>query len=581
VLSGTPTQTGSFPITIKVTDGNGCTGIGGTYTLVIGCQTITVTNPGTTTGTAGVAFSQTFTQTGSIGGSTFTINTGTLPTGITLSAAGVLSGTPTQTGSFPITIKVTDGNGCMGTGSTYTLVIGCQTITVTNPGTTTGTAGTAFSQTFTQTGSIGGSTFSLNTGSLPTGLSLSAAGVLSGSPTQTGSFPITIKVTDGNGCTGTGSTYTLVIGCQTITVTNPGTTTGTAGTAFSQTFTQTGSIGGSTFSLNTGSLPTGLSLSAAGVLSGIPTQTGSFPITIKVTDGNGCTGTGSTYTLVISCQTITVTNPGTTTGTTGVAFSQTFTQTGAVGGATFTINTGSLPTGLTLSAAGVLSGTPTQTGSFPITVKVTGGNGCTGTGATYTLVIGSSTITVNLKLFLQGYYLSGSSMQPVLNNQGVPSSLATETDTITIDLHHPTTFALIDSKKAVLLTNGSVSVTFTQPAGSYYIGIRHRNTIETWSTNAVACTASSALYDFSDDPAKAMGDNQVLVESGVWAFYTGDLNQDGFVDVSDYPDFDNDNLGGVSGVYANTDMNGDGFVDVSDYPVFDNNNLTGVASIHP
>ncbi|MEP7164076.1 MAG: putative Ig domain-containing protein, partial [Ferruginibacter sp.] len=394
VLSGTPTQTGSFPITVKVTDGGGCTGIGSTYTLVIGCQTITVTNPGTTTGTAGVAFSQTFTQTAAIGGSTFSLNTGSLPTGLSLSAAGVLSGTPTQTGSFPITIKVTDGNGCTGTGSTYTLVISCQTITVTNPGTTTGTAGTAFSQTFTQTGAVGGATFTINTGTLPTGITLSAAGVLSGTPTQTGSFPITVKVTGGNGCTGTGSTYTLIIGCQSITVTNPGTTTGTAGVAFSQTFTQTGSIGGSTFSLNTGSLPTGLSLSVAGVLSGTPTQTGSFPITVKVTDGNGCTGTGSTYTLVIGCQTITVTNPGTTTGTAGTAFSQTFTQSGSIGGSTFSLNTGSLPTGLSLSAAGVLSGTPTQTGSFPITIKVTDGNGCTGTGSTYTLVIGCQTITV-------------------------------------------------------------------------------------------------------------------------------------------------------------------------------------------
>jgi hypothetical protein len=394
LLSGTTTQFGSFPITVKVTDGNGCTGIGATYNLVINCQVITVTNPATTSGVAGTAFNQTFTQTNAAGGATFSLNTGTLPTGLSLSAAGVLSGTPTQTGSFPITVKVTDGNGCTGIGATYNLVINCQTITVTNPATTTGTAGTAFSQTFTQSGSIGGSTFSINSGSLPAGLTLSAAGVLSGTPTQTGSFLITVKVTDGNGCTGIGATYTLVIGCQTITVTNPATTTGTAGTAFSQTFTQSGSIGGSTFSINSGSLPSGLTLSAAGVLSGTPTQTGSFPITVKVTDGNGCTGIGATYTLVIGCQTITVTNPATATGTIQVAFSQTFTQSGAIGGAIFSLNSGSLPAGLTLSAAGVLSGTPTVTGSFPITVKVTDGNGCTGVGATYTLVISCQTITV-------------------------------------------------------------------------------------------------------------------------------------------------------------------------------------------
>ncbi|HXA16533.1 MAG TPA: putative Ig domain-containing protein [Thermoanaerobaculia bacterium] len=393
VLSGTPTQTGSFPITVKATDANGCTGIGATYTLTINCQVITVTNPATTTGVAGTPFSQTFTQTGGFGATTFS-TASTLPTGLSLSSGGVLSGTPTQTGTFPIVVTATDANGCTGSGATYTLVIACQTITVTNPLTTTGTAGTAFSQTFTQSGAIGASTFTINSGSLPTGLSLSAGGVLSGTPTQTGSFPITVKVTDGNGCTGIGATYTLVIGCQTITVTNPATTTGTAGAAFSQTFTQTSAIGGATFSLNSGSLPAGLSLSAAGVLSGTPTVTGSFPITVKVTDGNGCTGVGSTYTLVIGCQTITVTNPVTTTGTIQVAFSQTFSQSGAIGGATFSINSGTLPAGLTLSSAGVLSGTPTVTGSFPITVKVTDGNGCTGVSAGYNLVINCQTITV-------------------------------------------------------------------------------------------------------------------------------------------------------------------------------------------
>jgi hypothetical protein len=225
---------------------------------------------------------------------------------------------------------------------------------------------------------------------LPTGLSLSNGGGLSGTPTQTGTFPITVGITDGNGCTGTGSTYTLVISCQTITITNPVTAAGTVNTAFNQAFIQTGGVGGATFTLNSGTLPAGLSLSTAGVLSGTPTQTGSFPITVGVTDGNGCTGSGSTYTLVINpaaCPAITVNNPATTSGAVNVVFNQVFAQTGAVGGATFALNSGILPAGLTLSPAGVLSGTPTQAGNFPIVIKVTDGNGCEGTGNTYSLVI--------------------------------------------------------------------------------------------------------------------------------------------------------------------------------------------------
>ena len=172
-----------------------------------------------------------------------------------------------------------------------------------------------------------------------------------------------------------------------ITVTNPVTTTGTVGTAFNQTFTQSGGSLPVSFTLNSGALPAGITLSTAGVLSGIPTQVGSFPITVKVTDNNGCTGIGASYNLVISCQAIAVTNPATTTGTNGTAFSQTFTQSGGTLPVTFSLNSGTLPTGLTLSAAGVLSGTPTQTGSFPITVKVTDANACTGTGPSYNLNI--------------------------------------------------------------------------------------------------------------------------------------------------------------------------------------------------
>jgi len=398
VLDGTPGAPGSFPITVTATDSNGCTGTGSTYTLVIACQTITVTNPGVTTGTVDAAFSQTFTQSG-VGThtpATFTLNSGSLPSGLSLSTAGVLSGTPGQPGSFPITVKVTDANNCSGISATYTLVIACQTITVTKPGVTTGTVDTPFSQTFTQSG-VGThtpATFTLNSGSLPSGLTLSTAGVLSGTPGQPGSFPITVKVTDANNCTGVSTTYTLVIACQTITVTNPATTTGTVGVAFSQTFTQSGVGTHTPATFTTAStLPTGFSLSTAGVLSGTTNQHGTFPIVVTVTDVNGCTGTGATYNLVINCQTITVTNPGVNTGTVGTPFSQTFTQSGSIGGSTFT-TASTLPLGLSLSTAGVLSGTPTQSGTFPIVVTVTDGNGCTGTGSTYTLTIACNVINV-------------------------------------------------------------------------------------------------------------------------------------------------------------------------------------------
>ncbi len=375
-LSGTPTQTGSFPITVTATDANGCTG-SRNYTLLINCQGFTI-NPATlSTATLGMAYNQTLTQTGGVGGVTYNL-TGTLPNGITFVGA-TFSGTPTQPGSFPITVTAIDSNSCTASRN-YTLVVNCQTITVTPATIPAGIAGTAYSQSFTQVGGIGATNFSL-TGKLPTGITF-AGGALSGTPTQPGSFPITVTATDSNGCTGS-SSYTLVINCQTITV-NPATIpAGIAGTAYSQSFTQVGGIGATTFNL-TGKLPTGMTF-AGNTLSGTPTQTGSFPVTVTATDSNGCTGSRN-YTLVINCPVVTV-NPATLpNGFAGVNYgTQTLSATGGIGSYTFSLSAGSLPNGISLSGAN-LSGTPTTGGTFNFTIQAADSNGCVGTRA-YTVII--------------------------------------------------------------------------------------------------------------------------------------------------------------------------------------------------
>ncbi len=382
-LSGTPMQTGNFPITVTATDINtSCTG-SRDYTLVINCQSITV-NPATIpNGVVGGNYSQTFTHDGGIGTTTFSLM-GTLPTGLDFSGA-TLSGIPTQSGSFPITVIVTDSNNCTGSRN-YTLSINaCPAITV-NPATIpAGTVNAAYSQTFTQTGGAGSVSFSL-TGTLPSGMSFSGA-TLSGMPTQTGSFPITVTATDSNLCTGSRN-YTLVINCQTYSVTPSSIPAGTAGTVYSHTFAHNGGTGAVTFTQN-GKLPTGIGFSGA-TLSGTPTQTGSFPISITATDANGCTATRN-YTLVINCQAITVNPAAIPPGTVNVGYMQTFTQTSGIGATEFSLS-GTLPTGMTFSGA-TLSGVPTQSGNFPITVTATDSNNCTGS-RNYTLVINCQVISI-------------------------------------------------------------------------------------------------------------------------------------------------------------------------------------------
>ncbi|MGH9764315.1 MAG: putative Ig domain-containing protein, partial [Blastocatellia bacterium] len=373
-LSGTPTETGVFPITISATDSSGCSGETN-YILAVTCSGTTITfNPGTVNaGTVGTAYTPvSFSPSGGTGSYT-TFFAGTLPSGITFSG-GTLSGTPTQSGTFSFTLGASDANGCSGSVD-YTLTIACQTITVSPGSLPSSPVGTPYPSTvFTQSGGIGTVTFS-ESGTLPTGLTFNGGtATLSGTPLQGGSFPISVTATDSNGCTGTQS-YTLVITCELITVSPNSVASGTAGSLYGPvTFTQTGGLGTVTFS-ETAILPTGLSLSTGGVLSGTPTQTGSFPISVSATDSNGCTGSVS-VTIIINCQAISV-NPSTiTAGTAGVAYSAAFSQTGGIGTTTFA-ESGTLPTGITFSG-GALSGTPLQTGSFPITVTATDSNGCTG-----------------------------------------------------------------------------------------------------------------------------------------------------------------------------------------------------------
>ena len=120
-----------------------------------------------------------------------------------------------------------------------------------------------------------------------------------------------------------------------------------------------------------------------------------------------------------------------------------------------------------------------------------------------------------------------------------------------------------------------------QLPGFYYIAVRHRNTVETWTSVTVNCTGSTALYNFTTAASKAFADNQVQVGPGVWAFFTGDINQDEYIDGNDFPDYDSDSYNGVNAEYKATDMNGDGYVDGNDFPLFDVNSQAGIGVVTP
>ncbi|MGE0101487.1 MAG: putative Ig domain-containing protein [Blastocatellales bacterium] len=326
--------------------------------------------------------------TGGTFGSTVTI-TGTNLTGVTAvrfagnitaqftvnSATQVTATVPSGAMSGPITISKT---GCpdVQTGS-FTIV--CPSISITPATIPAGTRNTAYNQSFSAAGGAAPYNWSLSAGTLPQGLTLSPVGQLSGTPTQNGNFNFTVRATDANNCTGTlPYALTINIDCQTITL-NPATLPGgTAGTGYNQALTANGGTAPYSFSVTAGSLPGGLTLTSGGTLSGTPTSAGAFNFTVTAADANGCTGARS-YTVNITCPTITlnpVTLPG---GTAGTGYNHALTAGGGTAPYSFSVTAGSLPGGLTLTSGGTLSGTPTSAGAFNFTVTAADANGCTGT----------------------------------------------------------------------------------------------------------------------------------------------------------------------------------------------------------
>jgi hypothetical protein len=209
---------------------------------------------------------------------------------------------------------------------------------------------------------------------------------------------------------------------------------------------------------------------------------------------------------------------------------------------------------------------------------ITGGTDCN--DAVYSAT-NTCTSVVNVKLNIQGYYDTAThAMRPVLANQGVGAS-ATDVDDVTVELRNSSTNALVTSVVARLHTDGTAVATFTTaPIGSFYIAVKHRNSLETWSAAPQTVGATPLTYDFTSAANKAYGDNMIQLESGVYGIYSGDINQDGFIESGDYPSLFNDNDAAAEG-YLTTDLNGDGFVEASDYPILFNNNDAAIETLHP
>ncbi len=384
-ISGTPTTAGTYNITVTLRDAAGATATA-PYSVTVKPA------PGIATsalpvGEIGRPYNFTVQSTGQ-GQPPFTWTATGLPAGLTIGLnTGTISGTPTVSGTFAnVTITITDANGASGSKTLSLVIAAAPTINAPNslkdwtinrdyPGTQVTATGGVTPFTWSATG-------------LPAGLSMNTSGLISGTPSVTGTFTAIVTVVDSLGGTGTRN-YTFTINTPP-SITTSSLPDGERTVPYSKAMAATS--GTPAYNWAASGLPGGLSInSVSGVLSGTPTVAGSFDITFTVTD---VAGASNSTILTLNLFPAPTVDPNTLPNwTVNVPYpSTTLTATG--GQAPYTWSATGLPTGLTIGATtGTVSGTPTVANTFSVTVTVTDSLGGTATQVHSVKISAAPTIT--------------------------------------------------------------------------------------------------------------------------------------------------------------------------------------------
>lgn len=305
-----------------------------------------------------------------------------LPTGMTLSSIGVLSGTPTNTSyNQNVVFMVSDAAGTAATKAVNLRVTSTLAVTTTIIPAVRSAEGYSFA--LSASGGQPPYTWSMSGGSLPSGLTLSSAGVISGQHLDYDAWesnPI-FKVTDSLAAQATQPIHVFINNSAGLNIDSSSVPTIKRGCGYSATLKVIDGVAPFKWTLKGGSLPSGLSLSEDGLSQGsVTTITGATTETfsnqapvVMVVDSTGAFGTKQMS--LTSTPSLTFLDSTLPQGRVGVAYTHALTAKTCATPMTFALEASSLPSGLTLSPEGVISGTPGQSGITPVSIKVTDGAG--------------------------------------------------------------------------------------------------------------------------------------------------------------------------------------------------------------
>jgi hypothetical protein len=306
-------------------------------------------------------------------GKSMTIGSGSLPPGLQLVGSADstvdtsnwrIQGTPTQAGSWNFWIHATDL--CNDKAERELTIVINPKVTVTTEALNPTLLNQPYSVQLTATGA-GSFTWSLASGTPPPGIGLSTTGLLSGTPTQVGAFTFTVQARDGSRSDTKALTLTVVEQL----VATAGTLSGAeVSRPFAYTPTARGGLAPHTWSLASGTLPTGLALDpATGAIRGIPLAAGAFPVQLQLKDSAGFTATLPVPITV--AQKLAITSTRLRVAKAGRRYTAPLVKVGGVGPFVYRVLGGRLPAGVKLDpATGRVSGTPRRAGIYPFTVRV-------------------------------------------------------------------------------------------------------------------------------------------------------------------------------------------------------------------
>lgn len=388
-INGISLGSGTFEFTVTATDssvGDGPYSVSRSYTLIAEPPELEIGTLFGLEGTAGSEFDEAIFVYGGTEPYSVALSAGRLPTGLSLTADYRISGTPTEAGSFPITLTATDSTQIVPAtvSADFVVTIAPPELRVSTHG-LDGVLNMPFSDQVIAEGGIAPYRFTLS-GALARGLRLDPdTGVIDGTPTEVGEFNVSITVVDSTtGIPGTlTSPYGLTINGPTLNLTPAagGLPPGTAGVGYRQAFIASGGIGPYRYSIQQGSgLPPELRFDASGQLSGTPTAAGTYAFSVTAVDetDSGVGPVTHAYQLTILAPEIRVVPPSLPNATRALPYSQTLVASGGTAPYGFSITYGVLPQGLVLTRAGVLAGTPTTAGNTMFVVSATDALGFTG-----------------------------------------------------------------------------------------------------------------------------------------------------------------------------------------------------------